>query len=115
MPRGQRLAGARTPPPTLRGDDLRNFRSPDLDGHGKGIDVASRQALCIPRKADHRLDNNTTQDATVLCLVTPAAIGPQFFRECADVINTAGSGLPDRAKMAEIMHRFGLTPAAPPG
>ena len=47
-------------------------------------------------------------------LITPAAIGPQYFRESAEVINARPDGPPDRAKMAEIMHRHGLTPAPPP-
>jgi len=82
---------------------------------GKEIEVAPGQALCIPRGAIHRFDNNTAQDARVLCVATPAAIGPHFFRECAEVINAAGGGPPDRAKMAEILSRHGLTPVAPPG
>lgn len=77
---------------------------------GKPIDVAPGQALCIPRGAVHRFDNNTAQDAKVLCLATPAAIGPQFFRESAEVVKGAAGGPPDRAKMAEVMLRHGLTP-----
>jgi len=46
-----------------------------------------------------------------LCAVTPAAIGPQYFREVAEVIKAAAGGPPDRVKMAEIMRRHGLTPA----
>ena len=60
---------------------------------GKQIDVGPGQALCV---------------------ITPAALSPQFFRESAEVINAAAGGPPDRAKMAEIMHRHGLTPAPPP-
>jgi quercetin dioxygenase-like cupin family protein len=81
---------------------------------GKQIDVRPRQALCIPRGAIHRFDNNGIQDAKALCLITPAAIGPQYFRESAEVINAAAGGPPDRAKLAEIMRRHGLTPAPPP-
>ncbi len=81
---------------------------------GKQIDVGPGQALCIPRGAVHRFDNNTTEDVKVLCLITPAAIGPQYFRECAEVINAAAGGPPDRAKMAEIMRRHGLTPTPTP-
>ena len=80
---------------------------------GKQIDVGPGQALCIPRGAIHRFDNNGKQDAKVLCVVTPAAIGPQYFRESAEVINAAAGGPPDRAKMAEVMRRHGLTPAPP--
>ena len=81
---------------------------------GQQIDVGPGQALCIPRGAVHRFDNNGDQDVKALCMITPAAIGPQYFRESAEVINAAAGGPPDRAKMAGIMLRHGLTPAAPP-
>ena len=80
---------------------------------GKPIDVGPGQALCIPRGTIHRFDNTGRRDAKALCLITPAAIGPQYFRECAEVVNAANGGPPDRAKMAEIMRRHGLTPVAP--
>jgi quercetin dioxygenase-like cupin family protein len=81
---------------------------------GKRIDVGPGQALCIPRGAVHRFDNNGSRDVKVLCVITPAAIGPEYFRESAEVINAAAGGPPDRAKMVEIMLRHGLTPAPPP-
>ena len=84
-----------------------------LTVEGERIDVGPGQALCIPRGAVHRFDNNGSQDAKALCVITPAAIGPQYFRESAEVINAAAGGPPDRAKMAEIMRRHGLTPAPP--
>src|SRR5215510_725898 len=57
---------------------------------GKPVDVGPGQALCIPRGAVHRFDNHGSQDAKALCVITPAAIGPQYFREAAEVINAAG-------------------------
>jgi len=78
---------------------------------GKPIAVGPGQALCIPRGAVHRFDNHGGQDAKALCAITPAAIGPQFFRESAAVIDAAAGGPPDRVKMADIMRRHGLTPA----
>ena len=81
---------------------------------GQQIGVGPGQALCIPRGAVHRFDNHGAQEAKALCVITPAAIGPQYFRESAEVINAAAGGPPDRARMAEIMRRHGLTPAAPP-
>lgn len=78
---------------------------------GKPIEVGPGQALCIPRGAVHAFANNGRQEAKARCVITPAAIGPQYFRECAEVINAANGGPPDRAKMAEIMRRCGLTPA----
>ena len=62
---------------------------------GQPIDVGPGQALCIPRGAVHRFDNNEL-DARAL-VITPAAIGPRFFREAAEVIAAAagGSSRPD--------------------
>ena len=81
---------------------------------GQQIEVGPGQALCIPRGAVHRFDNPGNQEAKALCMITPAAIGPQYFRESAEVINAAAGGPPDRARLAEIMRRHGLTPAPPP-
>jgi quercetin dioxygenase-like cupin family protein len=82
--------------------------------NGKPIDVGPGQALCIPRGAVHRFDNNGSLDAKVLCVVSPAAIGPAYFREARDVIAASAGGPPDPAKMMAIMRAHGLTPAAPP-
>ena len=78
---------------------------------GKPIEVHSGQALCIPRGTVHRFDNLTSHDAKVLCVITPAAIGPQYFRECAELLAAATGGPPDTARMIEIMRRHGLRPA----
>ena len=79
---------------------------------GTPIAVGPGQALCIPRGAVHRFDNLGVADATQLCVVTPAAIGPAYFREVAEVARAAAGGPPDRARLAEVMRRHGLTPAA---
>jgi quercetin dioxygenase-like cupin family protein len=80
-----------------------------VDGHQ--FEVGPGDALCIPRGAIHRFVNKGSEDAKALGVITPAAIGPQFFREAAEVINAAAGGPPDRAKMGEVMRRHGLTPA----
>jgi quercetin dioxygenase-like cupin family protein len=81
---------------------------------GKQIDVGPGEALCIPRGAIHRFDNNRSGHAKALCVITPAAIGPRYFREAAEVINAAAGAPPDPGKMIEIMRRHGITPAPPP-
>ena len=65
------------------------------------------------RNLHHRFDNKASRAAKVLCVITPAAIGPEYFREAFSVLNAAAGAAPDRAKMAEIMRRHGLTPAGP--
>jgi quercetin dioxygenase-like cupin family protein len=81
---------------------------------GKRIDVGPGQVLTIPRGAVHRFDNTTDKDAKVLCVITPAVLGPEYFREIAAVLIAAQGGPPDRAKVVEIMLRHGLTPVMPP-
>jgi quercetin dioxygenase-like cupin family protein len=111
VPAGQRLAGPAHShdhyEETLYG--LEGVLTWTVDG--KRIDVGPGQALCIRRGAVHRFDNHGSQAVKALCAITPAAIGPQFFRESAAAINAAGGGPPDRATMIEIMRRHGLTPA----
>ena len=80
---------------------------------GKEIEVGPGQALCIPRGAVHRFDNHGSQDVKALCAISPAAIGPEYFREAAEAINAAAGGPPDPATMIKIMRRHGLTPAMP--
>ena len=80
---------------------------------GRQIEVGPGQALCIPRGAVHRFDNRGSRDVKALCVITPAAIGPQYFREAAELINAAAGGPPNLAQIAEIMRRHGLKPAPP--
>ncbi len=81
---------------------------------GTPIEVGPGQALCIPRGAVHRFDNFGSKDVKQLAVITPAIMGPAYFREAAEVINAAAGGPPDRAKMTEIFRRHGMTVAAPP-
>jgi quercetin dioxygenase-like cupin family protein len=81
--------------------------------NGRPIEVGPGQALCIPRGAVHRFDNLGTRTAKALCVITPAAIGPQYFREVLEVMKAAAGGPPDRARIADVMRRHGLTPAPP--
>ena len=81
---------------------------------GQPIEVGPGETLCIPRGAVHRFDNNGSQDVKALCVITPAAIGPGYFREAAEVVKAAAGGPPDKMKLMEIMRRHGLTPAPPP-
>jgi quercetin dioxygenase-like cupin family protein len=79
---------------------------------GTAIEVGPGQTLCIPRGAVHDFDNTGTVDATALAIVTPGVLGPDYFREAADVIAGADAGPPDLAALAAVMRRHGLTPVA---
>jgi len=80
---------------------------------GQQVEVGPGQSLCIPRGAIHRFDNHGDLDVRALCVITPAAIGPAFFRESAEVLNASAGGPPDVARMIAVMRRHGLTPARP--
>jgi hypothetical protein len=60
---------------------------------GTPIEVGPGQAPCIPRGGVHRFANHGKADAKALCVITPGAGGPLYFREVADVMNTVGGGL----------------------
>lgn len=77
------------------------------------FNVGPGQSLCIPRGAIHRFDNNTAQTTKCLCIITPAALGPQYFREISQALAETAGGPPNKQKLAEIMLRHGLTPAPP--
>jgi len=80
---------------------------------GIPIEVGPGQALCIPRGAVHRFDNLSNEDVKQLAVITPAIMGPSYFREAAELIGEAGGGPPDRAKMIDVFERHGMTVAAP--
>ncbi len=74
-------------------------------------EVGPGDVLFIPRGAVHRFDNIRGADAKMLAVITPALLGPDFFREIAAVIKAAAGGPPNPAAIAEVMRRHGLTPA----
>ncbi len=80
---------------------------------GTPIEVGPGQALCIPRGAVHRVDNLGGENVKQLAVISPAIMGPVYFREAAEVIGAAAGGPPDRAKMMDVFRRHGMTMAAP--
>ena len=81
---------------------------------GAPVEIGPGQSVCIPRGAVHMFANHGDVEAQALCVLTPAVLGPAYFREIAAVLLAAGGGPPDRAKMMEIQRRHGLIPAPPP-
>ncbi len=81
---------------------------------GKPIEIGPGQVLCIPRGAIHRFDNNGNLEVKGFCAVTPAHLGPEFFREAAAIYAAAVAGPPDRGKLIDLMRRNGITPSLQP-
>lgn len=114
VPRGQKLAA-----PSHKNDAYEEILY-GIEGvltwtvDGTPIAVGPGQALCIPRGAVHRFDNFGSEDVKQLVLITPAIMGPAYFREAAAVVGAAAGGPPDRVKMMEVFRRHGMTVAEPP-
>ena len=78
---------------------------------GRVHNVGPGEVLCIPRGAVHRFDNTSGVDATMLAVVTPGVLSPDYFRELAVIAAAAAGGPPDLVAIAGVMRRHGLTPA----
>lgn len=63
----------------------------------------------IPRGVVHHHTNLGAETATVLTVLTPAHIGPAYFRELGALL--AAGGPPDPARVQAIMARYGLVVA----
>ena len=79
---------------------------------GRKVAVERGDVLFIPRGSVHALENLAAVDARSLCVITPGLLGPEFFREVADVLNAGGP--PNLEQIAAIMRRHGLRPAQQP-
>ena len=77
---------------------------------GRIHNVGPGDVLCIPRGAVHRFDNTGDADATMLAVITPGVLRPEYFRELAALVPAAG-GPPDVTAIVAVMRRHGLTPA----
>jgi quercetin dioxygenase-like cupin family protein len=80
--------------------------------NGKPTDLAAGETCFIPRGAVHGFNNLKQANVKALAVVTPALIGPDFFREMAAIVNAGGP--PDLEKIKAVMTRHGLVPALPP-
>lgn len=78
---------------------------------GKPVDIASGESCFIPRGAVHGFNNLRPQNAKALAVITPALLGPNFFKECAEIVNAGG--LPDVDKLKAVMAKHGLVPVLP--
>ena len=73
----------------------------------------SRADAVHPPGTVHRFDNLGSVDVKQLAVISPAIMGPAYFREAAEVIAAAG-GPTDRARMMDVFRRHGMAMASPP-
>ncbi|MDQ8729454.1 cupin domain-containing protein [Bradyrhizobium sp. LHD-71] len=73
-------------------------------------DVNPGDSVFIKRGIVHGFANRSPAPTTCLCLLSPGALGPQYFKEIAALLR---GGAPDPAKMKDVMLRYGLVPVPP--
>ncbi|MBA3596423.1 MAG: cupin domain-containing protein [Methylibium sp.] len=107
--------GATVPPPHShkRNDEfiygLEGTLGYSVDGVTR--ELTAGQCMSSPRGSVHSFRNTGTTTARALIVMTPD-IGAQYFLDVTAVTNAGGP--PDRAKLMDVMSRYGLVPAAPP-
>jgi quercetin dioxygenase-like cupin family protein len=108
--------GARVPPPHFHADvdetvlGLAGTLTYLIDGEEHAISPGVRRFS--PRGKSHAFENRGAVEARVLCMFSPATIGPAYFREVGALLGAGGP--PDFARVREVMDRYGLTLVAPP-
>ncbi|WP_183562237.1 cupin domain-containing protein [Mucilaginibacter sp. SP1R1] len=79
-----------------------------------GTEIRELQAgdhCFIKKGVVHGFNNQHNKPARALCTLSPASIGPAYFREIAAVIGAGGP--PDMQKILSIMKTHGLEPVKP--
>ena len=78
---------------------------------GKSVEIGPGESCFIPRGAVHGFDNLKQSDVKALAVITPALLGPDFFREAAEVVNAGGP--PDIEELKAVFARYGLVAVIP--
>ena len=79
-----------------------------IDGRPNQIGPGDR--CFIPRGVVHHFVNAGSEPSRTLSVLTPATIGPGYFRDMAALLATGGPA--DPARIGEVMRRHGLIVAA---
>jgi quercetin dioxygenase-like cupin family protein len=78
---------------------------------GQKVRVGPGDVLFIPRGHVHGFENLDAQDARMLSVITPGLLGPEYFREIAEVLSVGGP--PNVERIMDVMRRHGLRPVLP--
>jgi quercetin dioxygenase-like cupin family protein len=74
-------------------------------------DLGPGDSMFTPRGSVHGFGNPFDEPVRALTVLTPD-IGAQYFRDVGTVVNAGGP--PDKARLVEVMTRYGLKLAPPP-
>jgi quercetin dioxygenase-like cupin family protein len=76
--------------------------------NGDDVSVVPGQSIFIPRGTVHSFRNDGDSPGACLCVLTPGALGSDYFIEMANLLS---GGAPDLAQMKAVMLRHGLVPS----
>ena len=79
---------------------------------GKPVEIGPGESCFVPRGAVHGFNNLKQTNAKGLAIMTPALLGPDYFKEMAAIVNVGGP--PDVEKLKAVMAKHGLVPTMPP-
>jgi quercetin dioxygenase-like cupin family protein len=78
---------------------------------GRTVHIGPGDSCFIPRGVVHGFNNLEQVDAKALAVVTPALLGPDFFKETAAIVNAGGP--PDLEKLKVVLAKHGLVAVMP--
>jgi quercetin dioxygenase-like cupin family protein len=78
---------------------------------GNVLELGPGESGFVPRGVVHGFNNLHGATARCLAVVTPALLGPEFFKEVAELV--VAGGPPDVEKLKVVYARHGLVPAMP--
>jgi quercetin dioxygenase-like cupin family protein len=70
------------------------------------------ESAVSPRGIPHHFSNQHSGTARMIITATPGRMGPEYFREAAEVVNAGGP--PDLGRLEAVMNKYGLEPVALP-
>ncbi len=73
-------------------------------------DLAAGESMSTPKGSVHGFSNPFPDPVRALIVLSPD-VGAQYFRDIAEVVN--GGGPPDKAKLLQVMTKYGLQPSLP--
>jgi quercetin dioxygenase-like cupin family protein len=76
------------------------------------VELRAGGSAVSPRGVPHHFANLHSGTARMIITATPAAMGPEYFREAAAVVNA--SGPVDLGRLKAVMNRYGLEPVQLP-
>lgn len=75
------------------------------------LELNPGDTLFIKRGTIHGFSNRGNETVRVLCTLSPATIGPAYFKEISNALSTDGP--PDMQHIVGIMKKHGLEPVKP--